>query len=40
MYLDDQLQAKQAIDKGQVKAALIIPPHFRWPVWINIPRIF
>jgi len=28
MYLDDQSQAKQAIDKGQVKAALIIPPHF------------
>ncbi len=28
MYLDDQSQAKQAIDKSQVKAALIIPPHF------------
>jgi len=28
MYLDDQSQAKDAIDKGQVKAALIIPPHF------------
>jgi len=28
MYLDDQSQAKQAIDKGQVKAALIIPPNF------------
>ncbi len=28
MYLDDELQAKDAIDKGQVKAALIIPPHF------------
>ena len=28
MYLDDQSQAKQAIDKSEVKAALIIPPHF------------
>ncbi len=28
LYLDDQSQAKQAIDKGQVKAALIIPTHF------------
>jgi ABC-2 type transport system permease protein len=28
MYLDDQSQAKDAIDKGEVKAALIIPPHF------------
>ena len=28
MYLDDEVQAKDAIDKGQVKAALIIPPHF------------
>jgi len=28
MYLDDESQAKDAIDKGQVKAALIIPPHF------------
>jgi len=28
MYLNDELQAKDAIDKGQVKAALIIPPHF------------
>ena len=28
MYLDDQSQAKDAIDKSQVKAALIIPPHF------------
>ncbi|HVN15480.1 MAG TPA: ABC transporter permease [Anaerolineales bacterium] len=28
MYLDDQSQAKDAIDKGQVKAALIVPPHF------------
>jgi ABC-2 type transport system permease protein len=28
IYLDDESQARQAIDKGQVKAALIIPPHF------------
>ena len=28
MYLDDESQAKDAIDKGEVKAALIIPPHF------------
>ncbi len=28
MYLDDESQAKDAIDKGQVKAALIIPNHF------------
>ncbi len=28
MYLDDSSQAQQAIDKGQVKAALIILPHF------------
>ena len=28
MYLDDELQAKDVIDKGQVKAALIVPPHF------------
>ena len=28
MYLDDKSQAKDAIDKGQVKAALIIPNHF------------
>lgn len=28
MYLNDQAQANDAIDKGQVKAALIIPPHF------------
>ena len=28
VYLDDQSQAKQAIEKGQVKAALIIPPDF------------
>jgi ABC-2 type transport system permease protein len=28
VYLNDQSQAKQAIDRGQVKAALIIPPHF------------
>lgn len=28
IYMDDQSQAKDAIDKGQVKAALIIPPHF------------
>ena len=29
MYLDDESQAKEAIDKGQVKAALIIPNSFR-----------
>ena len=28
MHLDDESQAKDAIDKGQVKAALIIPSHF------------
>jgi len=28
MDLDDESQAKQAIDKGEVKAALIIPPNF------------
>ncbi len=28
MYLDDQSQARDAIDKGKVKAALIIPPQF------------
>jgi ABC-2 type transport system permease protein len=28
MYLDNQSQAKDAIDKGEVKAALIIPPDF------------
>ena len=28
MSLEDQSQARQAIDKGQVKAALIISPHF------------
>ena len=28
MCLDDESQAKDAINKGQVKAALIIPPHF------------
>ncbi|MCL4530884.1 MAG: ABC transporter permease, partial [Chloroflexi bacterium] len=28
MHLEDESQAKDAIDKGEVKAALIIPPHF------------
>jgi ABC-2 type transport system permease protein len=28
MYLEDQSQARQAINRGQVKAALIIPPDF------------